>query len=294
MKKNFVLLFVVFAVLLSGCYWNAEVEANQVGVQTERNQVTAVVGPGVYSSGSWFGSIYAINVDTLTFPVEDPEVLTKDNQAVGIKITIQARRKGDDESIRNLVRNWSSLINDANLVNTISATAREGLKNGVRGYDLNGLLNDRNGLADAIRAQLEADVDKYSAEIINVTVENISINQAYMDTLNQTAQFTAEINKEKQRQELIKQQAQTSILESEQQTLTAQAQLTAEQAKTAVEVEIARREGEKTAAQYAVSPETYELKKLELMKDILGGKTIYFIPEGTDLSLFLDKLMGSQ
>lgn len=285
-SKQVMLILVILSIVLTGCYWNSEVEANQMAVTLDKNEIQKVVGPGVYTDTGWWADIMTINVDTLTFPVEDPEVLTSDNQAVGVKITIQARRQNTDEALRNLVTNWSALTNDNNLINTISATAREGLKNGVRGFTLPQLLNDRNGLADAIRSQLETDVAKYSAEIINVTIENVSVDPGYMKTLNETAQFKAEIDKEKQRQELIKQQTQTSILASEQQTLAALAQLEAEKAKTEVELEIARRAGEIVEAAnqvYLNNPAALRLEELSRLAHIFGEKTIFFIPSDSNL-----------
>lgn len=281
-------VFVLVAMLMTGCYFQEDVQANQVAITLEKNKITGCLGPGVYSDGSWWAEMKVVNIDTLTFSVEDPEVLTSDKQPVGVKITIQARRLADCEATKNIFTNWSTLTDDANFVNTISATAREGMKIGVNKFKLDQLLNDRNGLATAIIEQLEEDTQKYSGEIINVTVENISVDPAYMATLNETAQFQAQIDKEKQRQELIKQQASTDIIASQQQVLAAEAQVLAEQAKTEVEVEIAKREGEKTAAAqevYSLNPQAFELERLRLIALIYGDKTM-FVP--LDSNIFIN------
>lgn len=293
MKKWIV--FILGALVATGCYWNDEVATNQVGVQLNENKIESVVGAGVYTDMGFYAELKTMDVDTLTFSVEDPEVLTKDNQPVGVKITIQARRKSDDEAVRNFFTNWSSLTINENLINTISATAREGIKNGTRGYTLTDLLNDRNGLAQAIRAALEGDVDKYSVEIINVTVENISISESYRQILEQTANLNAQVDQEKRRQDLINQQALNDVLEQEQRVVVAQAQLEAEQAETDVQVEIAQRAGEVTAASnqvYADNVQAYELEKLRLLKELFGDRTVYFIPEGTDLTTFFNAPPG--
>lgn len=288
MKK--ILLVLMLSVLLTGCYWNDEIATNQVGVKLDENKIEEIVGPGVYSEVACFWcDLKSMNIDTLTFSVEDPEVLTKDNQPVGVKITIQARRKSDDASVKNIFTNWSSLVDDVSLVNTISATAREGMKNGTRGFTLAGLLDDRDELAIAIQDALEEDVDKYSVEIINVTVENIAVSQAYADILAQTANITAQTNQEKRRQDLINQQASNDILAQEQRVKVAEAQLLAEQAETDVQVEIAQREGEKIAAAYQVyldNPAAYQLEQLTRLKDVIGVGTVYFIPQGSDLTTF--------
>lgn len=291
MKIKYLFVAVFAVVMTSGCYWNDEVATNQVGVQLDENKIQNVVGAGVYTDMGFWADLKTMDVDTLTFSVEDPEVLTQDNQAVGVKITIQARRKSDAESVKNIFTNWSSLTVNENLVNTISATAREGIKNGTRGYTLTSLLDDRNGLAQAIRTALEDDVIKYSVEIINVTVENIAISESYGAILSETANIKAQTDQELRRQSLINQQAANDILAQEQRVRVAEAQLLAEQAETDVQVEIAQRAGEVTAASnqvYADNLQAYELKRLELLKELFSDRTVYFIPQGTDLTTFFN------
>jgi hypothetical protein len=230
--------------------------------------------------------------------VEDPEVLTRDNQAVGVKITIQAVRKSDRESVENIFTRWNSIRDDQNLINTISATAREGMKVGTRNYTLSQLLDNRSGitnaegntagLADDIQAALEEDVAKYSVEIINVTVENIAPSAQYMEILSQTANLTAQTEQEKRRQELINQQAANNILEQQKRVEVAEAQLLAEQAETSVQVELAERKGEVIAAQnavYSLNPQAYELERLRLLKEVLGDKSVFYLPSDAILTL---------
>jgi uncharacterized membrane protein YqiK len=291
MKAIYIRFFSLLAasLFMTGCYINEEVAANQVAVQLDEGRIVSVVGAGVYTDMGFWSDLKVMGVDTLTFSVEDPEVLTSDNQPVGVKITIQARRKADKESVENIYTKWSSLTTDEVLVNTISATAREGMKNGTRGFTLTVLLNDRNKLADEIRKSLESDAAKYSVEIVNVTVENISISESYAAILSETANINAETDKEKRRQDLINQQAANQILEQEQRVKVANAQLLAEQAETGVQVEIAKRAGEIVAASnqvYVDNPQAFELRRLEMLSKILGDKSvIYYLPSDATLTL---------
>lgn len=256
----------------------------------ESNKIVNVVGPGMYSGGA-LAEIKVINVDALTFSVEDPEVLTSDNQAIGLKVTIQARRKSDKDSVMNLMTNWSTLTDDGNFVNTVAATAREGMKNGVRSFTLDKLLDDRNGLANNIKDQLEQDSEKYSAEIINVTIENVAPSAEYMKALNDKALLRVNTEVEVQRQSLINQQAANDILQAEKSKTVLEKQLDVQKAQTAIDVEIAQREGKKVAAAqqvYTDNPQAFELKRLELIQRMFGTGTVYFIPEGTDLTQFFN------
>jgi len=297
-KTNFMLVILLaVSMVISGCYWNDLARPNQMAVQLDEGQIKNVAGPGgKYTDMSMWSDLLLVNVDTVTFSVEDPEVLTSDNQAVGVKMTIQARRKSDRASIENIVTNWYSLVDDTKLIETISATAREGMKNGVRGFDLAQLLNDRNGLGNAIKDQLSQDSEKYSVEIINVTVENIAPSAEYMKILSDKANLSAETAKELERQKLIQQTASNNILQAQKDAEVKVAQLEAEMAKTAVEVEIAKREGQKTAAAqevYTNNPQAFALEQLRLLDAIFDGSQVFYLPEGTDLTgIFgLDKLV---
>ena len=293
-----VLAIVLGLLSLTGCIFQDEIATNQMGVKLYKNEIQDVWGPGVYTeAGCFYCDLKTVNTDTLTFSVEDPEVLTADNQAISVKVTLQARRKSDDESIENLFTKWSSLTNDENLIKTISATAREGMKVGTRKFTLTALLNERSGstdsegnvvgLAEEIRKAIEEDAAKYGVELINVTVENIGASAEYMAILGQTANLNAEIDRAKREQELIKQQAANDVLEQEQRVSVAQTKLLAEQAETDVQVEIARREGEIIAAQnsvYLTNDRAYELRRLELLQKVLGDKTV-FLPSDVVLQL---------
>jgi len=297
MKKVLMIVMVcVFSIVsLTGCYYNQDVGTNQIAVQLYKNEVVSVSGAGLYSDGRYWADLKVIDADTITFSVEDPEVLTEDNQAVGLKVTIQARRNADSESVMNMMKNWSTLLSNDMLISTISSTAREGMKNATRGYSLTELLNDRNGLAGGIMTELEADTAKYSVEIVNVTVENVAINPEYMTTLNEKAQLVVETQKEQQRQELIKQMAANDKLQAQQTTEVLAAQLIQAAAQTELDVAIAAREGAKIAEAnkvYELNDKAYNLEVLRLMKDIIGDKTVFYIPEGMTINQFIGNLAG--
>ena len=284
-----VLVLLVVAFGSTGCYFWDDVATNQVGLQLDRNEIKNCVPSGVYTDSAWFADLKVVNVATITFQVTDPEVATQDNQLVGIGITIQARRKADCQSVSNMLTNWSTLLDDDTLVSTITATAMEGIKVGTRQFTLMQLLDDRNGLSDAIANSIESDASKYNTEVVNVTVNNIALAVEYAAKLQERALLTAEIDLELRRQELIRQTASNDKLEQDQRTQVLEQKLLAEQAQTEVDVEIASREGKKTAAAmevYSLNPQAYELARLDRLALILGDKaTVYFVPEGTDLTM---------
>lgn len=298
MKKPivFFLLLAMSAVVLTGCFLNDDVATDQTGVIVDGGEIKSCVGPGVYSDGGYFTDLREVSNATLTFEVNDPEVATKDSQLVGISVTIQARRNNDCDSLTNLLTNWSALTADDPLIAVISATANEAMKVGARQFTLTQLLDDRNGLATAIKDALEADAGKYSTTIINVSIKNVALDPKYAEVLQQKALLTAQIETALREQDLIKQQAANDTLAQEQKTLVLLAQLDTEKAQTAVQVEIATRAGKVVEAAnnvYLINPAAFELERLNRLKEVLGDKAvIYFVNENTDLTLLLSNIAG--
>lgn len=296
-RKLFILLVLVgLALSTSACYLNEQVHNDQIGVQLDGGRIKAIVSPGIYTDMGFFADLRQIPAGTLTFDVTDPEVLTKDNQPVGETVTIQARRNPDSQSVINLMTNWSALVNDDVLKTTVTSTALEGMKVGTRAFTLPELLDDRNGLANSVQKQLQDDADKYGVTIVNVIISNIAPDPAYTDLLKQKANYIAQTDAEKQRQELIKQQGSNNQLQQQQNVLVAQQQLLAEQAISKVQLEIANRQGNIIKAQNAVyldNREAFELAKLDKLSTILGSKaTVYFLPQGTDITLLWNPSAG--
>jgi len=289
MKTKYLVSLLIVAFLLSGCYLNKEIDANEIGVEMNAGQIRGCVGPGVHTAWGWFDDLKPISSATVKVTVGDPEVATQDNQLVGVEITIQARRMTDCESARNILTNWNALVDDQALMDTIDATAREGIKVGTRSFTLTQLLDDRNSLAQKIEDSLVGDANFYSVMIVNVIVNNIAIDPSYADQLKEKALLTAQIETELRRQDLIKQTASNNILEQERRAAVLQEQVKAEEAQTNVQMEIANRNGKIIAAQnqvYVTNQYAFDLEKLRLMKEILGDKsTFYFIPEGTDITM---------
>lgn len=297
MKKTaFVILLSILSLVLAGCFLNDDVKTDQTGVIVDGGKIKSCEGPGVYTDWGYFADLREVSNATLTFEVTDPEVATQDSQLVGISVTIQARRNNDCESLTNLLTNWPALTADDQLIAVISATANEAMKVGTRQFTLTQLLDDRNGLATAIREALEADAEKYSTTIINVSIKNVALDPKYAEVLQQKALLTAQIEAALRQQDLIVQQAANDKVAQEQKTLVLLAQLETEKAQTAVQVEIATRAGKVVEAAnnvYLINPAAFELEKLARLKEVLGDKAvIYFVDENTDLTLLLSNIAG--
>jgi len=291
-EKSKFRLAIIFALalsmLLSGCFLNDNVRTDQQGLIIDGGRIKSCVGPGVYSDMGWFTDLVEVGMGTLTFGVDDPEVATSDNQLVSVAITVQAKRSGNCDDLKNLVTSWPALVEDPVLSDTVSRTAREAIKNGVRSFTLNQLLDDRNSLSLRITEALQEDANKYGATIINVTIENIGIDPDYAAQLNQKALYRVQTEAELERQQLISQQAANDRLEEQQRVTVLEERIKAEKAETDVQVEIARRQGEKVAAQYQVyldNEAAYDLERLRLLQGIIGENWVFTNPD-IDPTLF--------
>jgi hypothetical protein len=298
MKRGIaILVALAAAALTTGCYLNEPVATNEVAAQRDGGRITGCLGPGVYTDFGLFTDLSPINSTALTLVVGDKEVATKDTQLVGIDINIQVNRKTDCESVRNMLTNWSNLArDDRRLEETISNIVGQGIKVAVRGFTLEELLDDRDGLASAIRKDLEVEAGKFSVQVLSVGVKNVSLDPAYSKVLNEKALLTAQIDAERRRQDLIRQQSANLQLDQDQKVLVLQKQLLAEKAKTEVDLEVATRDSRVTATKYQVfanNPAALELERLRLLPDVLGDKSVvYLVPQGTSLNLILGNLSG--
>src|SRR5512141_2890815 len=102
-----VLVVMFFALDSVFGYAMYRIEANQVGVKFRASQPYKVVGPGVWTELGLWEDIKPVNITGLPFTVLDPEVLTKDQQRLGIEIAGTVHRPGLDKA-DILIANWAN------------------------------------------------------------------------------------------------------------------------------------------------------------------------------------------
>lgn len=294
MNKFLRIIGVLFAVVsLSACTINQIIDPTSVGVVSHGGQLDGnCLGPGVQSANGWFDSISEVSGAALSFDVTDQSVATADTQLVGVDTTIQIQRQTDCASVHNLLTNWPLLQDDKNLTTVVSSNVSQAIKVGTRNFTLDQLLSDRTGLAISITSDLQTVAAKFSVKVLNVSIKDITLDPAYEAKLQQKAQVTIDIEIARRNQDKVKAEQETARIEQEQRAQTLAAQLIAEQAQTNVQVEIAARQGRVTAAQnqvYLDNPAAFELARLAALKDIVGKGTVWFLPQGTNLSLILNQ-----
>ena len=283
--KNFALLliFALALVSLSGCYW-ASIESSEIGIETYRGQVTNILSPGGYQNFDPFTDLDIIDCSAQTLEWNDPDLVTRDKQPIGITIVASFARKRDAESIRLMWDKWrEEAISDEALLRQVNNRIPSVAKTITAKYTLDQLLGTVEGdvqtqfgrgvVINDLYKLLGPELEEFGVELYDVRISNFAPDPGYLEKLKEKA--GVQVDKEI----------------AEQRTAQLQEQLKAEKAQTAVELEKASRQNkvnEELAKVYDRSDRYYELERLKLLKEVIGPTDkIYFIPQGTDLAIFL-------
>lgn len=285
MKKNFIfpMLLLLVLLILSGCYRNRKVESYQMGLKlSDGVSITDVVGPGLHSDGNWYADLITINASNITTQWNDPSLVTRDKQPIGLSMAISFARKRDSESIKKLYNDYhAEALDDASLTNLVLSRVPSVAKTITTKYTLDQMLGIAEGaqaVGREVTAQevfdlLKIETDKLSVDLTSVQISDIAVSDDFNAALNAKAQ--AQINMEV----------------AQQQTKLITEQLQQEKATTQIELEKANRENlvnEQKAKAYEQSPQLLQLKMMELTASMLKSTdTIIYVPEGTSITSVL-------
>lgn len=300
-KLKAALLLLLMSMVTTACYTWDDIPESSMGIGSDGGRLDQECKtPGVYSD--WSGAykkLREVPTGSLTFEVTDNAVLTLDNQVLKtVQIAIQIRRKKDCESIKDILTNWPSLAtDDEELIRVTKTQVGQGLKQAINKVNLSQFLANRTGVGQGVKDDLVPFAAKFDVEVISVSINDFDLDDAYVAKLETKAQITVDIDIAKRNQDLAIAQQETARKVQEERNLTLIEQRKAEEAQTLVDVEIASREGKKIEAAnsvYQTNEQAFELRRLELLKGLLSASDkIYFVPEGTDLTLFISGLQGT-
>lgn len=295
-----VVALVATALLGGGCYCNANIQESQAGlIMPDGVRVTEVVGPGRYTNLNYWADIAHIDVSAKTVVWEDPDLVTADKQPIGLQLGITYARKRDAESVTEMWRQYRSEATDddalelqvrnrtARVAKTITAKYTLDEMLGVEGQESTG----RQVVTLDLYELLKPELAEVKIDLLDVGINNISPSQEYLALLQRKANAKVEAEVAREEAERDKAAAQAAVGVAEQNKLLLDEKVEQEKAQTAIEVEKARRQNlvnEELSKVYEHSPQYYELERLRLLKDVIGNSDkIYFIPEGSDLTLIL-------
>lgn len=282
------MLFFLTLFSLTGCYFR-DVQSSQVGIETERGAITAdgIKPPGGHQSINPFAELDVVDVSAKTLEWEDPDLVTRDKQPIGVSIAVTFARRRDRDSITLMWNQYRSEATDDNaLIQQVNNRIPAVVKTVTARYTIDQLLGTEDGSATGrgvvttdLFTLLEPELNEFGVELLDVRVSNFQPDQAYLDLLKEKAQVGLE-------QEI-----------AQQRTLQLAEQLNQEQAQTEIELEKARRDNQvnqELSRVYDTSDRYYELERLRLLQNVIGDSDkLYFIPEGADLTLILSGQTGT-
>ena len=224
-------------------------------------------------------------------------VASSDKQLYDIDIQVDYSRIPTPDALRSSYGEIG--VNDSDLNAFLDGFINDALKSASTQFTLDQTLSDRGGFADRIRQFLttpigdqRSPVEQLYVRLDAVKVLDIKVGEQYAQLLSEKANLEVQIETELKRREQIQAQQENNLFQAEQE---AQVALTRERGLTNAALEAANRDSQVRAIQgryWRENPELFELRKRELMVEMLQNGNIWFLDPNTDLTLLLSQ-MGS-
>jgi hypothetical protein len=200
-------------------YFLARVEEDEVGVQFESGRIKEVVGPGVYSDAGLFVELLRIPSRAVPFSVSDPELITKDKQRIGITVSGDIFRPGQDETdiLKRLWAEYNQLYTDPDAARTrVEDRARQAMKVcvGNRNFDEAVIGAARDELRACIDDELNEMAANFGLTVDNVVVPEVVLSPEVQARLDDIVQ--SRLQTEKAAQDKLKAQAEASAEQARQ------------------------------------------------------------------------------
>lgn len=184
------------------------VRSTQVAVMFNAGQAYRVVGPGVWTDLRPWQDIRSISIEGVPFVLSDPEVLTKDQQRLGVQVSGTVHRPGLEKA-DELLRLWPSYstfyLSDQALSGTpenpdgglMPRLGKQAAKVCVGDLNFNEAVvgSARDVLRACIEAELDGLANEYGLDVRNVVVPDVVLAEAVrvqMDAIT-NARFSTQV-----------------------------------------------------------------------------------------------------
>lgn len=274
----------------------AQVNEGERGIIVTQGRVEGIQEPGIFFRPfAPFTVIEIVNVRRQSRTIEQ-NVASSDKQLYDIDIQVDFSRLPTPDALRDSYGEIG--VDDAQLNNFLDGFINDALKSASTQFTLDQVLSDRGGFADRIRQflvtspgqGLDAPVEQLFVRLEAVKVLDISVGEQYAALLAEKANLEVQIETEQKRREQIQAQQENNLFQAEQE---AQVLLTRERGQTEAALEASSRDAQVRAIQgryWRENPELFELRKRELMVEMLNNGNMWFIDPGTDVTLLLNQM----
>jgi len=289
-----VLILVVVCLGLSTMKF-AQVNEGERGIIVTQGRVEGIQEPGIFFRPfAPFTTIEVVNVRRQTRTISQ-NVASSDKQLYDIDIQVDYSRLTSPDALR---ASYGEIgVRDEQLIEPLDGYINDALKSASTQFTLDQALSDRGGFAARIRQFLttseagrRSPSEQLYVQIYDVKVLDIKVGEEYARLLAEKANLEVQIETEQKRREQIEAQQANNLFQAEQE---AQVALTRERGMTAAALEAANREAQVRAIEgryWRENPELFELRKRELMVQMLDNGNIWFIDPNTDLTLLLNRM----
>jgi regulator of protease activity HflC (stomatin/prohibitin superfamily) len=290
-----VLVFVIVAIGLSTMKY-VQIDEGEAGIIVTQGRIENVATPGpFFRPFAPFTEVQLVNLRRQTREITQ-NVASSDKQLYDIIIQVDYSRRSDRES---LIQGYSKIgVNDDQLNQFLDGFINDALKSASTQFTLDQALSDRNGFSTRITQFLRtsqgegqaAPVDQIYVNLEAVKVLDIQVGAAYAELLAQKANLEVQIETEQKRREQIEAQQSNNLYQAEQEAAVA---LTREKGQTAAALEAASRDSQVRAIEgryWRENAELYELRKRELMVQMLDNGNMWFLDPNTNITLLLNQM----
>jgi hypothetical protein len=291
--SGFILLLIIVGVGLSTMKY-VQVDEGQAAIELVQGRIVAVHGPGpIFRPFAPFTEIQLVNIRRQTRQISQ-NVASSDKQLYDIDIQVDFRRLPNETALKAAYAEIG--VSDQQLNEFLDGFINDALKSASTQFTLDEALSDRGAFAERIRRFLttspgdgqRAPVDQLYITIEAVKVLDIKVGETYAQLLAEKANLEVQIETEQKRRQQIEAQQANNLFQAEQEALVA---LTRERGITAAALEAANREAQIRAIEgryWRENPELFELRKRELLVEMMSKGNIWFIDPNTNLTILLN------
>jgi regulator of protease activity HflC (stomatin/prohibitin superfamily) len=293
------ILFVLAIIVIGGIGLSTvkyeQVNEGERGIIVTQGRVEGIQEPGVFFRFfAPFTNLEKVNVRRQTREITQ-NVASSDKQLYDIVIQVDYSRLTAPAALQSAYGEIG--VSDDQLTAPLDGYINDALKSASTQFTLDQALSDRGGFAGRIRQFLStgsegrpSPVEQLYIQLYDVKVLDIKVGDQYAQLLAEKANLEVQIETEQKRREQIEAQQSNNLFQAEQE---AQVALTREKGRTSAALEAANRDAQVRAIEgryWRENPELYELRKRELMVQMLQNGNLWFVDPNTNLTLLLNQM----
>ena len=274
-----IIIAIVIVGLLSQRFWYYTiVEEQEIGVKFRAGRIFEVVGPGLHGDFGLFPQLQRISDQAIPFEVQDEELITRDKQRIGIRVTGDALRPNLSEA-ETILANWAEYrgiyLNDEVAITRVQSLAKQAMKVciGDRSFDASIIGSSRDDLRTCIDDQLNELTRKIGLRIVNLVVPDVILSEEVQVALD--AIVASRLETEKAAQDKLRADAEATSEQAKQ-----EGEIRVEQSRlqeqTRQQIALAKLEQERVKAQLVVieAQRINELAELETLRQKIEAEKI--------------------